>query len=130
MKQSEVEQGGVYIAKVSGRLVKVRIDRIESHSDWRGRSCTRYHVTNLLTNRKTVFRAASKFRGPAGPDRFDPDSARLTTTPLCFFDGQLWRYFDSEQTINAEFVRRGKSFAVWAIDRTTGFWHRQPATVV
>ena len=71
MKAKEIQVGGQYIAKVSGRLVPVRVDEINevqrfAHSDYSGKSTyvakTVYAVTNLTTNRKTVFRSAAKFR--------------------------------------------------------------------
>lgn len=74
MRQSEVKVGGIYIAKVSNRLVSVRLDRIETPSGTR-RSVTRFHVTNLRTGRKTVFRSAAKFRCVAAktePARIPP----------------------------------------------------------
>ncbi len=68
MKKSEIQVGGHYVAKVSGRLVTVRVDAIReynpsfSHSYRSLRSSTSYDVTNLTTGRKTTFRSAAKFR--------------------------------------------------------------------
>ena len=72
MKKNEIVVGGVYIAKVSNKLTKVRVDSI---TDNEGRSyggvlgnrvmykaTTSYGVTNLTTGRKTSFRSATKFR--------------------------------------------------------------------
>lgn len=68
MKASEIKVGGKYLAKVSNRLVTVRVDAIRDYSDGyfpagrAGNSAKRYDVTNLATGRKTTFRSAQKFR--------------------------------------------------------------------
>ena len=70
MKASEIKVGHIYVAKVSGRFVDVRVDAInavdvpEFHGR-SGRGCTvqkRFSVTNLVTGRKLEFRSAAKFR--------------------------------------------------------------------
>jgi hypothetical protein len=72
MKASEIKIGGVYIAKVSGRLTRVRVDAIRSTDAWRYRGgvpqvrgTTVYDVTNITTQRRLTFRSAAKFRGVA-----------------------------------------------------------------
>jgi len=61
MKKSEIKVGGVYVAKVSNRLVKVRVDSI--CEKLRGnRYYDGYGVTNLYTGRTAFFRSAAKFR--------------------------------------------------------------------
>lgn len=72
MRHADLTEGGIYAAKISGRIVPVRIDSIverwEPASGWarstraRGRTVYRYGVTNLATGRKTTFRSAQKFR--------------------------------------------------------------------
>src|SRR5688500_5348354 len=71
MKQSEIHVGRVYKAKVSNKIVDVRVDAIEevtkSVSAPRGihrqhRTVKVYHVTNLNTGRTTTFKSAAKFR--------------------------------------------------------------------
>lgn len=68
MKKAEIKVGGRYHARISGKFVVVRVDRIDdgfpSRSP-RGGTATHYAVTNLTTGRKTTFRSAAKFRGPA-----------------------------------------------------------------
>ena len=64
MKAREIEVGGRYLAKVSGQMRVVRVDRI--HTNYDGRS--RYEVTNLATGRRTTFRSPAKFRGPAAAE--------------------------------------------------------------
>lgn len=75
MKQSEIKVGGIYVAKVNGKLTRVRVDSIRKQGEVRwfggrasGRSSDAYGVTNLATGRKTVFRSAAKFRAPEGAD--------------------------------------------------------------
>jgi hypothetical protein len=69
MKAREIQTGGHYKAKVNGRIVTVRVNRIEildphfSYNTLRpARERTRYLVTNLSTGRNTVFYSPAKFR--------------------------------------------------------------------
>lgn len=66
MVRSDIRRGGVYFAKVSGKVVRVRVDLIrENPGNSRQRSSITYYVTNLVTNRRTMFKSASKFRAEA-----------------------------------------------------------------
>lgn len=56
MRTSELRIGSSYVAKVSGRLVPVRLERID---DCQPR--TRYHVHNQRSGRRLVFRSAQRF---------------------------------------------------------------------
>lgn len=75
MKKDDIKVGGRYVAKVSGRLTVVRVQRIDAPRDVSNkyRMGTRYQVRNERTGRETTFRSASKFRAVAGdgslPDR-------------------------------------------------------------
>lgn len=63
MRKAQIKVGGHYTARVFGRLVTVRVDEINDGTNpGRTASGTRYHVTNLRTERKTMFRSAAKFR--------------------------------------------------------------------
>jgi hypothetical protein len=70
MKQNEIKVGCEYMAKVSNKIVKVRVDSIEETERWKRPAYgnmklskkTIYHVTNLSTGRKTTFKSAAKFR--------------------------------------------------------------------
>ena len=66
MLQKEIEIGGYYTAKVSGKLTTVRIDDIREHRYpmSNSRNNKRYDVTNMVTGRKITFRSAAKFRRP------------------------------------------------------------------
>jgi len=55
VKKHEVEIGGVYVAKVSGQLVTVRIDRESPYGGW--------DATNLSTRRAIRVRSAARLRG-------------------------------------------------------------------
>jgi len=61
MKAREIQVGGRYVMKVSGKLTTVRVDAIREN--YKGR--TVYDVTNLATGRRTMARSAAKFRWPA-----------------------------------------------------------------
>lgn len=76
MLKSQIEVGGKYTAKISGRLVTVRVDEIrEVENKYKGvdqysgrvklGSATFYDVTNLTTKRTTTFKSAAKFRSVA-----------------------------------------------------------------
>jgi hypothetical protein len=54
MKKREVEIGGVYAAKVSGRVVAIRIDRESPYGGW--------DATNLATGRIFHVRSAARLR--------------------------------------------------------------------
>ncbi len=56
MKKLEVRLGGVYEAKVSGKLARVRIDHVSVHGGW--------SATNLDTNRHIAIRTAGRLRKP------------------------------------------------------------------
>jgi hypothetical protein len=54
MKKQEVQIGATYIAKVSGVLATVRIDRESPYGGW--------HGTNLATGREIRIRGAARLR--------------------------------------------------------------------
>jgi len=58
MKKQQVKIGGVYSAKITDKVVPVRIDA--EHSGGGG-----WDATNLKTNRKVRIKSAQKLRGPA-----------------------------------------------------------------
>ncbi len=62
MRAAEIEKGGLYLAKVNGRVVRVRVENIYGNG---GRK--RYGVVSILTGRRLTFNSAGRFRGPAGP---------------------------------------------------------------
>lgn len=54
MKKADVEIGGKYVAKVSGHLVAVRIDRESPYGGW--------DATNLASGRSVRIRTAARLR--------------------------------------------------------------------
>jgi len=54
MRKADVEVGKVYSAKVSGKLVIVRLDRESRYGGWEG--------TNLYTGRSVRLRTAGRLR--------------------------------------------------------------------
>lgn len=61
MKKCEIEIGGVYVAKVSGNLVRVRIDGVSQYGGWDG--------TNMATQRAVRIRSAMRLRYRTGVER-------------------------------------------------------------
>jgi len=68
VKKADVQIGGLYIVKVSGKLTRVRITRESPYGGWDG--------TNLATQREVRIRSAARLRAPVGQYR----PARLNTT--------------------------------------------------
>lgn len=65
MLAKEIRVGGVYVAKVSNKLTRVRvtsIDEIRPYLKGKFVIKTVYRVINLVTGRETTFRSAAKFR--------------------------------------------------------------------
>jgi hypothetical protein len=60
MKKDEITIGGTYLAKVSNRVVPVRIDAENAHGGW--------DATNLLTGKKVRIKSAQRLRCPANRD--------------------------------------------------------------
>ena len=56
MKKNDVKVGGVYAAKVSDKVVPVRIDEKNPHGGWR--------ATNQTTGKKVRIKSAQRLRGP------------------------------------------------------------------
>lgn len=61
MRKQDVVIGSVYLAKVSGKRVKVRIDSVREVPGYLGsRSTTRWSATNLATGRTIEIRSAAR----------------------------------------------------------------------
>jgi len=69
MKKQEIQIGQTYLAKVTGRLVHVRIDAQSRHGGW--------DATNLATRKKVRIKSAQRLRGPATTGK----PARARTAP-------------------------------------------------
>ncbi len=57
MKKNEVKTGGLYLAKVSDKLVTVRIDRPHTKGGW--------NATNTATGKRIRIKSSQRLRGPA-----------------------------------------------------------------
>ena len=70
MKKNEIHVGSTYLARVSGRLVTVKVEAIRGGVNYRGiregRDQRYYDVRNLSTGRKLTFRSAAKFHSVVG----------------------------------------------------------------
>ena len=64
MKKNEVQVGGVYSAKVSDKMVQVRIDAENRHGGW--------DATNLATNKKVRIKSAQRLRAVVGGESAEP----------------------------------------------------------
>jgi len=73
MKKNEVEIRGIYVVKVSGQLVRVRIDRESPYGGWDG--------TNLSTRRSVRIKSAARLRRRATPQRPVGEAAGAVLMP-------------------------------------------------
>lgn len=67
MKKDQIRIGGMYLAKVTDKVVPVRLDAANPHGGW--------DATNLATNKKVRIKSAQRLRGPA-PEREGGQRAR------------------------------------------------------
>ena len=68
MQKSEVKIGGVYTAKVTNKLVQVRIEAESRYGGW--------DATNLGTNKKVRIKSAQKLRAAVGDDGATKDAKK------------------------------------------------------
>lgn len=85
MKKNEIKVGGHYSAKVGGRVVTVRVDKIGDDDIGLAHGKTvchglYYDVTNLATGRRTTFRSAAKFRSEVKTPQSTTDKPRRQMT--------------------------------------------------
>lgn len=62
MTKNQIKIGGLYLARVSGKLTSVRVDSISERPDYNGRTRTTYNLTNTKTGRSCAAHSAAKFR--------------------------------------------------------------------
>ncbi|HEV3341105.1 MAG TPA: hypothetical protein VG125_12135 [Pirellulales bacterium] len=62
MKAKEIHVGGVYLAKVSGDVVPVRVKALRDRYDLKGRCRVEYICTNTRTGREIVVKSPLRFR--------------------------------------------------------------------
>lgn len=70
MKKDQIKLGGIYLAKVTDKVVSVRLDAENPHGGW--------DATNLATNKKVRIKSAQRLRGPAPQRSADPDRIPLS----------------------------------------------------
>jgi len=69
MKKHEVKVGGEFIAKVSGKLVHVRIDRENPHGGW--------DASNVATKKAVRIKSAQRLRAEAGVTKAEVKAAKV-----------------------------------------------------
>ncbi len=69
MKKDQIKIGGTYLAKVSDKVVPVRIDAENAHGGW--------DATNLRTDKKVRIKSAQRLRCPANRDGTPQAKAEL-----------------------------------------------------
>ena len=63
MKKQDIETGGQYVAKVSGKLVTVRVTNIYRRWDtYSDRGVIQYDCINEATGRQIIVKSARRFR--------------------------------------------------------------------
>ena len=72
MKKNEITLGGTYLAKVSDKVVPVRLDRENPRGGW--------DATNLTTKKQVRIKSAQRLRGPA-KETANAESSSKTTDP-------------------------------------------------
>ncbi|MHC4403971.1 MAG: winged helix-turn-helix domain-containing protein [Planctomycetota bacterium] len=73
MKKNEVKMGKVYTAKVSDKVVPVRIDAENPHGGW--------DATNLATGKKVRIKSPQRLLGEAESAGAEPATQKATKTP-------------------------------------------------
>ena len=66
MKKDQIEVGGSYSAKVSDRIVKVRIDSTNTHGGW--------NATNIATGKRIHVKSAQRLRRAVGGGKRHADA--------------------------------------------------------
>jgi hypothetical protein len=73
MKAADIKPGRVYHARISGKVVVVKVNNIhhipESSTGDQAKTQTEYHVTNLFTGSSLVLHNAGQFIDPANIPR-------------------------------------------------------------
>ena len=72
MKKNEVKVGGVYTAKVSDKVVPVRIDAVKG---------TGWSATNMATGKTIYIKSAQRLRGEAKGHAAKPATPKATKSP-------------------------------------------------
>ncbi len=62
MKKAEIQIGGIYLAKVSGQVVPVRVTKERDTYSYNGNYRMTWEATNLRTGRTVRIKSAQRFR--------------------------------------------------------------------
>jgi hypothetical protein len=89
MKKNEVKIGGVYTAKVTNKVVEVRIDAVSRYGGWDG--------TNLATGKKVRIKSPTKLRADVG-DALPAKAKKSKATQ----EGEVREERDTAQTVAAQ----------------------------
>ena len=73
MRKDQVNVGHTYVAKISDKLTRVRIDGVSPHGGW--------DATNLGTNKKVRIKSPAKLRGPAAEKPTEAKAQPKAETP-------------------------------------------------
>jgi hypothetical protein len=103
MKKSEVTIGGVYTAKITNKVVQVRIDATSRYGGW--------DATNLSTNKKVRIKSPAKLR-----DAVDGATTPRAKKPKATKDAKGEEARDTAQTVAAE----GQAEAAAVVCRNCG----------
>ena len=90
MKKSEVQLGATYLARISNRLVGVKVDSTSKHGGWDG--------TNLFTGKKVRIKSPAKLREAVGGDTVNPKATKEKTT----HEANVEEPTNTAQTVAAE----------------------------
>ena len=69
MKLSEIVVGEVYLCKVSGRIVPVKVEKLSEILSFKGRYTTHIICRNTLTGRQVVCRSPQRLRRKVEPKK-------------------------------------------------------------
>ena len=90
MKKNDVQIGGVYTAKVTNKLVQVRIDAVSRYGGW--------DATNLATNKKIRIKSPAKLREATCGDTSKPKAKKAKSTK----DAKVEEERDTAQTVEPQ----------------------------
>src|SRR5689334_15025843 len=78
MKKDQVKLGGEYLAKVSGKVVPVRIDKENPHGGW--------DATSAATGKSVRIKSAQRLRGAVKGEKATAKNADPDLVPLTAID--------------------------------------------
>ena len=96
MKKDEIVVGGEYVAKISNKLVVVRVESIRQAHKYSVdgyREVTVYDVQNLTTRRRTTFNSAAKFRYKSATQEKETPEQRRERIQACRYVRELFAQY-------------------------------------